>query len=394
MQLKMHKQKMDKGISLSPLYKVYHQDNKTSKFYYKIPQAGLLYQKKNQTDSVFISDASLKIEVFSLRDSLVYKDIISISDIKKSYYTSINSYRDIKLSSGSDYIFRISIHDKNRDKIVSTVFEVKKKKDSSREHFLVLDSLDNVWFHNYTDTQIKIKSKYNQIYISKYHKDKNKRYGTFMVKSDELFNLVDEGTYLVQSDTTHYRGLYIIKTYEGYPLISQKKSMTSPLVYIADASEYKKIIQNKFPKLVSELYWMKLADNEIGFAKKLLKSYYKRVEYANKKYTSYKQGWQTDRGMVYILLGLPSYIYYTIDQEKWVYGKDHYSLSIEYKFNKSSDLDDYVLEEKNNILYLARKHWQTGKIFDNRDIINIQEEHEREQERQRNIWNQPYHRSY
>ena len=79
-------------------------------------------------------------------------------------------------------------------------------------------------------------------------------------------------------------------------------------------------------------------------AKEFIRNYYRRVEWANFYFTSYKEGWKTDRGMIYMLFGLPDELYKFTDREVWVYK----SSSVDAKFNfvKSStifDPDNYVL---------------------------------------------------
>ena len=79
-------------------------------------------------------------------------------------------------------------------------------------------------------------------------------------------------------------------------------------------------------------------------AKNLMRNYFKRVEWANYYFTSYKEGWKTDRGMIYILFGLPEEVYKFSDREVWNYKSP--SLKVTFNFVKSSTLfdpDNYVL---------------------------------------------------
>ena len=40
----------------------------------------------------------------------------------------------------------------------------------------------------------------------------------------------------------------------------------------------------------------------------LMDEYYKRVSYANENFDGWKDGWETDRGMIYILFGPPDQV--------------------------------------------------------------------------------------
>ena len=54
-------------------------------------------------------------------------------------------------------------------------------------------------------------------------------------------------------------------------------------------------------------------------AANLLRQYYERIEEANRLFTAYKAGWKTDRGMVYVVFGVPGYVERTIEGEVWHY---------------------------------------------------------------------------
>jgi hypothetical protein len=75
-------------------------------------------------------------------------------------------------------------------------------------------------------------------------------------------------------------------------------------------------------------------------AQDLMRYFFQRVEVANQFFTSYKEGWKTDRGMMLIIYGMPEKIFKFNDREVWMYGKTNFN------FVKSSTLfdpDNYVL---------------------------------------------------
>jgi GWxTD domain-containing protein len=79
-------------------------------------------------------------------------------------------------------------------------------------------------------------------------------------------------------------------------------------------------------------------------AREFMSNYFKRVEWANFYFTSYKEGWKTDRGMIYILFGLPDELYKFDDREVWTYKSAH--LKETFNFVRSStifDPENYVL---------------------------------------------------
>jgi hypothetical protein len=65
-------------------------------------------------------------------------------------------------------------------------------------------------------------------------------------------------------------------------------------------------------------FWLKLGGNEEN-TRRMIKLYYQRVEYANRQFTSYKEGWKTDMGMIYIVFGEPLNVLKSGQAQTWVY---------------------------------------------------------------------------
>jgi hypothetical protein len=76
-----------------------------------------------------------------------------------------------------------------------------------------------------------------------------------------------------------------------------------------------------------------------------MEQYYARVEYANKHFSHFMEGWRTDMGMVYIMFGPPSNVErhpFDIDSkpyEVWAY----YDLNYQFVFVDSTGFGDYRL---------------------------------------------------
>jgi GWxTD domain-containing protein len=58
--------------------------------------------------------------------------------------------------------------------------------------------------------------------------------------------------------------------------------------------------------------------------------YYRRVEYANQNFSHYIEGWRTDRGMVFIILGSPN----NVDRHPFEYDSKPYEVWEYYQLNK------------------------------------------------------------
>lgn len=109
--------------------------------------------------------------------------------------------------------------------------------------------------------------------------------------------------------------------YADFPQVTHIEHLVEALVYITRRHEYEELKEAENPlemKRRFDAFWGGLIPNK-QVAANLLKLYYQRVEEANLYFSSYKEGWKTDRGMLYIVLGPPLYIDSRLDSEIWVY---------------------------------------------------------------------------
>ena len=135
---------------------------------------------------------------------------------------------------------------------------------------------------------------------------------------DATFVPTQVGLYLLQEDTTSAQGVSFLVTDPNYPKSTTLTTLSGPLVYITTDDEYKQLTAaqtNKpaFDKVILEI----TRDKER--AKNLMRSYFQRVEATNRYFTEYKEGWKTDRGVIYIIYGLPDEVSRTQDSETWFF---------------------------------------------------------------------------
>jgi GWxTD domain-containing protein len=92
-------------------------------------------------------------------------------------------------------------------------------------------------------------------------------------------------------------------------------------------------------------FWKKRSPNPNAPRNEKMALYYARVDYANKHFTRYREGWRTDMGLVFILLGPPSNVErypFQIDEkpeEVWQY----YDLNYQFVFRDENGFGDYRL---------------------------------------------------
>lgn len=157
----------------------------------------------------------------------------------------------------------------------------------------------------------------------------------------------------------------------AFPELKTYDDLLSPLIYIATSDEFEEIIKKQKEgkeKLAFVQFWAKVDENKQK-ATSILKLYYSRVEEANKLFSTYKEGWKTDRGMIYILFGNPIIVEKTIEGEHWIYRQNTEDPNDSFSFRRIRGQVDFfpfehfILERNINQerMYLnAADDWRNG----------------------------------
>jgi GWxTD domain-containing protein len=145
------------------------------------------------------------------------------------------------------------------------------------------------------------------------------------------------------------RGRTIIVRWKGLPRAAKDIDLAiEQLEYIAKDNEMSELksattLAEKQQKFLA--FWKKRSPNPNAPRNEKMALYYARVEYANKHFTRYREGWRTDMGLVFILLGPPSNVErfpFQIDEkpeEVWQY----YDLNYQFVFRDENGFGDYRL---------------------------------------------------
>ena len=106
-----------------------------------------------------------------------------------------------------------------------------------------------------------------------------------------------------------------------------------PLTYITTRAERARLQQAENPKLALDNFWLDIANSK-DYARRLIKGYYEYVEEANQYFADYRQGWKTDRGMVFIIFGRPSEVIRDANTETWWYEERQMNPEIRFTFER------------------------------------------------------------
>jgi|GEM_PF-1238070 len=165
---------------------------------------------------------------------------------------------------------------------------------------------------------------------------------------------------------------YLIKS-PHYPAIGKAEELLEPLRYITTDSEFKQLKNSNDPKMAVDSFWLNIGGS-IEYSRMLIKHYYGRVEFANKFFTTYKEGWKTDKGMVFIMFGKPDIVVRYGDVEEWQYdrliNKDFLTFTF-YKqpFLLSSDHFELNRSEKYRKIWDSMiDNWRKGIIIKNNSL--------------------------
>lgn len=188
-----------------------------------------------------------------------------------------------------------------------------------------------------------------------------------------------EGIYLISVDSLVREGLSLYNFGVDHPSMTSPQTMIPPLAYIATPEEMDTLLTSDKPKLALDNFWL-ARTGSIERSKELIRIYYNRTLFANYYFSSYKAGWLTDRGMMYIIYGPPDKVYKNADGESWGYRKpphksrwgERYSVEDQYlwfNFRKEKNIfsdNDFILNRASTpVSYwdIAVTRWREGKVF-------------------------------
>lgn len=416
---------------LHPRFMVFHLSDSISRLYYSINSKELLYSKeddKQEFTAAFaisyklypsleskelLDSASLKIDIPAYKNldfignRPTYLHDYSYQPISRSG-KEIIGHIDFKAKFSKHYLLEVKVLDIKRSQTAKTFINVDKRTNYNRQNFLTylstgqagrpveLQGKGTPVFRNILRSQEAFTISCNDPDIStffvKYYKrqfpialppfslqgQKSFRYAqdssfVFSVSGESdnnrtEFRLQKEGFYHFQIDTVTREGLTLFKFYDDFPKVTSVKQLIDPLRYITTKQEYEEMVRHKNKKIAVDNFWIKATGNP-DRGKKIIREYYNRVQDANEYFTSYLEGWKTDRGMIYIVYGSPDVVYKTSFSESWVYGEEGNLMSLNFTFVKVNNPftdNDYILNRSpiyKSSWYMAVEAWRQGIIY-------------------------------
>ncbi|MEM9857490.1 MAG: GWxTD domain-containing protein [Bacteroidota bacterium] len=149
--------------------------------------------------------------------------------------------------------------------------------------------------------------------------------------NNQSFSITNEGLYLFQKDSLAKNAVPILLADKYFPKPATLNQLIDPLVYITQREEWEVFDKDSVSKREFDRFWLDIS-RSTDRAKKVIKTYYDRIEEANQFFTTYKEGWKTDMGMIYAVFGVPDRVIRKADKETWYYNASSVSQSIDFEF--------------------------------------------------------------
>lgn len=387
------------GLNLiDPEYKVFHKNDTLTEIHFRLNSANILYTKK-RNDSTYSANILINYELTNKADE-------SMVDTASIYFTDYGNNKNkknldgivpLKTEAGKRYDLVITVNDLTRDHYIRKRIHLNRTDMYNEQNYLLLDSNKNVVFKSHFNTN-------EQVYITKNTQNPSrnvllKRYDSdlpiakppFSVPQNEEeeplvfkptnteslefndsnlihYTVKENGLYHLQQSESNKLGPTIFNFQEHFPKIKSAENMIGPMRYISTKKEYEELTGSENKKIAVDKFWLNIAGST-DRAKTLIREYYSRVENANNYFTSYLEGWKTDRGIIYIIFGSPNVVYKNKNYENWIYGEENNMMSISFVFHKVNNPisnNDFTLSRSpvfKNTWFRAVDSWRNGRIY-------------------------------
>ena len=375
----------------SPEFAVWNFSNDSSRLYVRLNPKEFLYTRSGEN---FTANFSI---VYRLRES--YESPVLIDSSRKNFTivkkeNSIEAIVTVDFRSDRNIIMLLECKIIDLNKNVTDIFyiSVDRSSSQSRNSFLVTEENDSVpLFRNFISAsdsfQIFCSDKSSaKLHVNYYHRNfplaappfSFDYYPSFDYLPDSVFTIdisnhpalcfSREGFYHIQKDTSSRTGLTLLRLSDDFPELTSPRQLIESIRYLMTRKEFEELKNNPNPKGAVDKFWLDLGGNPER-TRQLIRKYYSRVQFANEHFTSYQEGWKTDRGMIYIIFGVPNLVYRTSKTELWIYGAESSVMSLNFTFIKVINPfsgNDFTLSRSpvyENNWYQAVDTWRQGRVY-------------------------------
>ena len=385
-------------LSLHPDYSIFHENDNYSVLYIRAYPSELRFNATNEA-SEYRALLKLHYELIKLDDSgqeestvtdsasVVYK-LLQQDERAPAFFASLS----IPVRQGMRYLLKLETTDMNIGSMGLEYLYVDKTNPDGAQNFKVVSTFSGYpKFMRFFLSGEKFNVRYrdrsiDSIYVDYFIPENELPRPPVTATSDYTmkytpdtsyvfpmidtvnYNLMMEGMYLVKVKKDEDIGLTLFNFGGSFPEVKTTRELMEPLFYLATLAEYRDLRTQSNRKLAVDNFWLKMG-NSVEKSRELIRIYYNRVVYSNLYFTSNKEGWKTDQGMIFILFGPPTRIQMTGNGESWYYFAKRRGKVVEFKFNREQDAfsDQNMIWQKTpesqSFRNEAIRSWRNGKVY-------------------------------
>ncbi len=382
--------------SIHPDFFVFHLNDSSSVLYIRVFPSELLFNAANEEGK---SLAKLKI-YFELReinqetDEETFTDSVSLvrtlnkEEVRNSFFSGL----PIKAKSGKKYSMKVEVSDEIRKTVTREILIVDKLSPYNAQNFKVLSSTTGYpTFTRFFAPSEAFRLQFNQfgidsVYVDYFSLDRTLPRPAFSSApeipmktfpdtsfiytfSDSIkFSLPTSGIFLFRVNRDAKEGIPVYNFGESFPNVKTSDDLLGPLVYLTSSAEFRDLRMESNRKLAIDNFWLK-RNTDLESSRELIRVYYKRVYFANLYFSSYKEGWKTDQGMIYIIFGPPKKLEKESNKEKWTYFVKKGTSPVVFEFkrneNQFTNLDYQLVRSTSSSAFWreAVDSWRKGKVY-------------------------------
>lgn len=376
--------------NMHPQFLIYHSSDSLSEFHFKL----------NNKDIKLIKNKfkiAINIEQYNSYEESILIDSSSfvISDSMPAISDLVGNYK-FPCKANTRGVLKITTRDLYGNKKSTSFIDFDKTNKSSRQFYLPLNAETKTPLFQHiisdcTAVEVKSRNKETELLVKYYNPNFSLPVPPFSVYSEiqtdyepndllytqnnnGIFSLdvKNTGFYFITVDADSKEGLTLFNFGDDFPEITDIRDAIEPLRFITSKKEFNELShQNPDTlRMQFEQFWLK-NNSDPDKVRNLIRHYYHRLELANTHFSSFKPGWKTDRGMIYLIFGPPNVVYRNSKSESWVYGEENNYMSINFVFNKSRNpiSDNHYVLNRSSIYkihwYRAVDSWRQGKVYFN-----------------------------
>ena len=390
--------------SFRPVFSVYNESDYLSVLTMRLPATSLFFSEANPR-GVPVAQIMVTVKLYNITGGRTLADTAFLDlDIMKEEGRQEYLYKlPLKVAPGLDYNAEVKILDQLKAEVVQSFVAFNTVSPTNKYNYIVRSQISKnelpgqVIRPNQRVNLLYPKRPLDSLFISVFKPlsevpfppsillpEKTIDYDPDTIialsYSDTLpLNFPDEGVYFCTPERGLEDGFTFLNFGQGYPAVNDPLEMIRPLAYLATGDEINAMISSPRPKLALDDFWLKCGGN-VDRSRELIRIFYTRVLYANYYFTSFKEGWRTERGMIYTIYGPPDKVYKNSEEESWGYrrpvlksswgGRVHLQeqyLFFNFKLRKSrfSDNDYYLSRSETLVSYWdkAVASWRSGLVF-------------------------------